>query len=437
MGAIYAKTHDWDNAVGSYQGAIRVRRALESTECADEVTIASLFYHKGRCHAQRKEYAVAKACFESSLKYRIPLLGDKAIDVALALYGMGFALGRLKRHEQAIVALTECLNIFRKQLGDSHIRCGDALHWIGRQHAPRSEFDRALTQYTAALRIYKANKANKEMDPRVVAATLHCMGNVYERQRRSSSGTALKCYEEEIRLLTSLEDDGDTASSVSLHEALLSAANVQAKKGQYDESMINFRGALEHAKLAFGDESEQVTVALEKMGVIHAKQGENELAKAALTEAYSLREVVSGRANAETALTAFKLGCVLDKLDEQGAAGVCFEEVIRIQKNKLGLQNETMAKSLFKMGENYAKRGKARSAIDCFQDVSTFFVEVLSDFLFHTATAAVQLILHPLLSFSHHTTVSTHQAKARRRRKRGSLSNPSPTRQCLRAHKGQ
>ena len=436
MGTIYAKTHDWDNAVGSYQGAIRVRRALESSECADELTIASLFYHKGRFHAQRKEYAVAKACFESSLKYRIPLLGDKAIDVALALYGMGFALGRLKRHEQAIVALTECLNIFRKQLGDSHIRCGDALHWIGRQHASRSEFDKALAQYTAALRIYKSNKTNKEMDLRVVAATLHCMGNVYERQRRSSSGTALKCYEEEIRLLKSLEDDGDTASSVSLHEALLSAANVQAKRGQYDESMINFRGALEHARLAFGDESEQVTVALEKMGVIHAKQGENELAKAALTEAYSLREVVSGRANAETALTAFKLGCVLDKLDEQEAAGVCFEEVIRIQKNKLGLQNETMAKSLFKMGENYAKRGKARSAIDCFQDVSTFVVEALPLFLFWSHCICPANAPSPL-SFPHHTTVSTNQAKARRRRERSSLSDPSPARQCLYAHKGQ
>jgi len=370
MGAIYAKTHDWDNAVGSYQGAIRVRRVHESTERAEELTLASLFYNKGRCHAQRKEYAIAKACYESSLKKRIPLLGDKSIDVALALYGMGFALGRLKRHQQAIVSLTECLNIFQKQLGENHIRIGDALHWIGRQHASRSEFDKALTQYIAALRVYKVNKTNKEMDPRVVAATLHCMGNVHERQQHSSSGTALKCYEEEIRLLKSLEDDGDTASSVSLHEALLSAANVQAKRGQYAESMENFQGALEHAKLAFGDESEEVAAALEKTGVIHAKQGENELAKAALSEAYSLREVVSGRSNAETALTAFKLACVLDKLDEQDAAGVCFEEVIRIQRNKLGLQNEVMAKSLFKMGENYSKRGKARSAIDCFQDVS-------------------------------------------------------------------
>lgn len=234
MGGIYAKTHDWDNAVGTYQGAIKVRKAFKA-ERAEELTVASLFYHKGQCHVQRKEYSIAKACFETSLKSRIPLLGDKSVHVALSLYGMGFALGRLKKHQQATIAFTECLLIFKKQAGEKHVRCGDVLYWIGQQHAARAELNKALAHFTAALRIYKSNKGSKTMDPRVVAATLHCMGHAHERQKHS--GTALKCYEEEIRLLRSLEDDSNTctANSSSLHEALLAAANVQAKRGQYND----------------------------------------------------------------------------------------------------------------------------------------------------------------------------------------------------------
>jgi len=49
MGEVYKKLHDWDNAIGSFQGALRVKRA-DAPEGQDDIEVAALLQKKGEAH---------------------------------------------------------------------------------------------------------------------------------------------------------------------------------------------------------------------------------------------------------------------------------------------------------------------------------------------------------------------------------------------------
>eukprot|EP00956_Cyclotella_meneghiniana_P015860 scaffold24640_cov68-Cyclotella_meneghiniana.AAC.5 len=69
MGGVYKKLHDWDNAIGSFQGALRVKRADEEID-RDDIEVATLLQKKGegRNHQCLNESSKALEKYLSSLQ---------------------------------------------------------------------------------------------------------------------------------------------------------------------------------------------------------------------------------------------------------------------------------------------------------------------------------------------------------------------------------
>ena len=130
MGNIYLKTQYWEKCIGSLNGALKARKALGMSGRSEDLITALMFYQKGKAHLRWHEPSLAKSSFELSLKLRILHVGEKSIEVAMSLYGLGFALGSLKKHHQAIIALNECYNILKTNINN------ESLHIVGDTQTP-------------------------------------------------------------------------------------------------------------------------------------------------------------------------------------------------------------------------------------------------------------------------------------------------------------
>ena len=69
MGEVYMnmKLHDWDNAIGSFQGALRVK-SLNAPEGQDNLEVAALLQRKGTALLYKHEFVRAKATFDSTMQ---------------------------------------------------------------------------------------------------------------------------------------------------------------------------------------------------------------------------------------------------------------------------------------------------------------------------------------------------------------------------------
>ena len=114
------KLHDWDNAIGSFQGALRVK-SLNAPEGQDDLEVAALLQKKGKALLYKHEFVRAKATFDSALQIH------KKIS------------GYLNDFSHAKLLFQECMRIQEKLVGEDDVCIVLSLIWLGRQQrAPES-----------------------------------------------------------------------------------------------------------------------------------------------------------------------------------------------------------------------------------------------------------------------------------------------------------
>lgn len=177
MGKIYMKLHDWDNAIGSFQGALRVKQS-NVTHGQDDLEIAALLQRKGEAHLYKNEFIQAKTTFESAIQIRRKMQGEEdCIHSASSTCCLGVVYYYLNDFSHAKLLFQECYRIQIKLSGEDNACIVRSLCWLGRQHQKVKEPQRALERYMLALQRCKSMKAS--IDYRLVVMIIHEMGNLY------------------------------------------------------------------------------------------------------------------------------------------------------------------------------------------------------------------------------------------------------------------
>lgn len=177
MGEIYMKLHDWDNAIGSFQGALRVKQS-NVTHGQDDLEIAALLQRKGEAHLYKNEFIRAKTTFESAIQIRRKIQGkEDCMHIASSTCCLGVVYYYLNDFSHAKLLFQECYRIQIKLSGEDDACIVRSLCWLGRQHQKVKEPQKALERYMLALQRCKSMKAS--IDYRLVVMILHEMGNLY------------------------------------------------------------------------------------------------------------------------------------------------------------------------------------------------------------------------------------------------------------------
>ena len=192
MGEVYLKLHDWDNAIGSFQGALRVKKS-DTPEDQDDMEVARFLQRKGEAHLYKNEYVRAKTTFDSAIQIKKRISGANSIPVASSTYCLGVAYYYMDDFSTAKLLFQDCMCIYMKlgrEKGPSLVvRC---LTWMGRIYEKVKEPQKALERYLQALQICKKKKS-AITDYRVVVILLHAIGRLYEDDKVNLPVMALKC----------------------------------------------------------------------------------------------------------------------------------------------------------------------------------------------------------------------------------------------------
>jgi tetratricopeptide (TPR) repeat protein len=359
LGDLYFETMDYDSAVDSFEEALKCQRALAVTSKLNEEEVCSLLYKKGVVHLYRKEYQLAKPCFESVVYRRRK---SKITDVgaeAAALYCLGVAFDSLGAHKLSLSAFTEALNAWKEGNGENDVRCGYSLYWLGKQEFYMKRFDEAVVWYRGALRTFKGNKTN--VDYAIVAKNLELLGGTHEQL--SDNESALRCYDEGIRLVR--WKLGETHDFVI--DMLCRSGHIKRALGDSEEAMDLYESAIFAMKNGSRPEDIQLCETIQMLGLLLQSQGDYDRAKELLSESYRLYESVLGQEDLRSAVAVLKLGRVLDLLGSHEAAMQCYRETLRVQRTKLRPDHEDVAETLFCMGSNLASCERHEESIKCYQ----------------------------------------------------------------------
>lgn len=319
--------------------ALKVQKALADQGDLRDTEICLLLEKKGVAHLFRNEHQRAKSCFESVVYRLVKLKADSSM-MAQSTYCLGVAIHHLKVHKLALLSFQKALCLWTDELGENHLNCGLALHWIGRQELELNNNDRAVMLFRAALQNLKQNQ-NFGVHT-VIIKTLELLGETYENLEDEDS--ALHCYCEAIRLCRWKMGD----FYEYMVPILCRGGDICNRQEDYEKAVEFYDDAIQVMKEGGGENvNERLCVTTEKLGEVYEKVGDFDSAKDGLSEAYRLFESVFGQENLETAGAVFKLGRVLDKQGSHEAAMQCYRECLRVRKAKLGCDHEGKLGVLF------------------------------------------------------------------------------------------
>ncbi|KAL3792663.1 hypothetical protein HJC23_009391 [Cyclotella cryptica] len=376
MGDVYRKLHDWDNAIGSFQGALRVKRANEVTE-EDNVEIAAILQRKGEAHLYKSEFSRAKSTFDAALQIREKALGRESIPFASSLYCLGTAYYNLKDYQHSRLLFQECMRIQTKLLGKDDLVIAQSLCWLGRNHRHLNEATKALEKYLSALQLCKKNR--NAVDYRIVVMLLNAIGKTYEDEQINVSEMALKCYLEEIHLIETKLDTEDERVTRLLALAHYKVGMIFQQKEDVAESIEHLEQGLNLTK-KYNEDNRDSTEAMitDTLGMLYASRQEYDAAKKYLSESYSLYEKTFGREHLTTSDCAFRLAECLEHVGSNLALDF-YEESLRVRRLNVSDDDERVGTLLFCIGRLHFSKGSFIDAANSFDEALNTRRKLLGD----------------------------------------------------------
>jgi tetratricopeptide (TPR) repeat protein len=358
LGDLCFEIQEYDQAIEKLEEALKSERVIAVEKKVNEENVCSMLRKKGVVHLYKKEYHQAKHCFESVVYRQRKSTATDLGGEASALYCLGVAFDSLGAHKLSLSAFTEALNAWKEENGESDVRCGYSLYWLGNEEFKANRFDEAIVWCRGALRTFKENKT--EVDYAIVAKTLNLLGQTHEKLEDKQS--ALRCYGEGIRLVRwKLGENHEFVIDM-----LCRSGKIKQTLGLPDEAIGLYEDAINVMKSS-DREDVQLCSIVQTLGLLFQAQTDYDRAKDLLSESYRMYESVVGQDDLRSAGAVLKLGRVLDLQGSHEAAMQCYRETLRVQRNQLSPEHEDVAETLYRMGANLSLSDRYEESIKCFQ----------------------------------------------------------------------
>ncbi|KAL7554747.1 hypothetical protein ACHAWF_018279 [Thalassiosira exigua] len=373
MGEVYIKLQDWDMAIGSFQGALRVKRS-DAPEGQEDLEVAALLQKKGEAHLYKSEFIRAKATFDSANQINKNFAPD-SMAVASSTFCLGVAYFYLNDYSHARLLFFECMRIQRKLSGEGSPCVVKTLCWIGRQHERLKEPEKALERYLSGLQMYKKVRVT---DYRVVAMLLHASGRLYEDDKVNLPDMALKCYNEEISLIGSKLHLDQIQIKRMLADAYFKLGMLHKRRGDTENAIEECQKSLELTEQCDGEDSIKVATISDNLGMLLKEQKDFAEAKKHYSTAYSVYEKSVGRDDLTTSDCAFRLGQVLEALKSDLALDF-YTESLRVHRANMAEDDERVGDLLFCSGRMYFKKEAYQDAAKCLEEALGIRKRLLGD----------------------------------------------------------
>lgn len=242
-----------------------------------------------------------------------------------------------------------------------------AISCMGNVQYRRGDLDNALSLYSKALCMYrtlgeegvwsKENVIN-------VTSTLKIIGMVYTK--RSDWETAMKCYEEAMELLLSVNME-KTVEAASLFSRM---GGLFYRDSKYDKAMAHYQNAYKVAKAALGTKNHpDVASILHFIGIVYQKQKRLRDAMACYQECIQIYRSTLGPDNPAKASTTVYIGSLHFHQKRYDEAMACYKEALRLYETSYGQNHPQVAPTMKSIAMIHIKKEEYDEAMDIFQDL--------------------------------------------------------------------
>lgn len=335
MGTSLVALSRWDEAVESFEEALRVRESLID---GDHPSIASIYLSLGGVYGKKGDKVREMETYRKALKMFQSTMGYEHSSVSAAMANIGNALGQAGHYEEAMNSFKEALRIKLLTVGDEHPSIGDIYNSIGNVQLSMGQYDEAYDAYREALRIRTA--AFGDSHPSVYA-TLGNLGCIMGQ--KGDVHAAMEIFEE--TLLSLIEKLGPNHLSVA--NTKCNIGTIYMHQNNANEALRYFKDSLAIMKDCGNNEIADLCCSI---GQIHDMNNENDEALKYFNEALDNQCCTIGPESIAVSQTLNRIGPLLAQRGEYQKSLATFAHALRLQRQHLGSDHTMTAMTLHNYG---------------------------------------------------------------------------------------
>lgn len=420
IGDVLFDTGEFSKALKSYEEALQLRRAQES----DSLIVAETLCLKGNALLKLKKYENAIIAFDEAFRIRVEKLpkdhkdiatcfhlignayeGDEKLYQALEYYkkahkilskhvvdtdteaaDLFYDLGKVillrdaslkwsypteqpseEEIDLAFTSLELCRDIYRRNFGEDALEFGNALDSLGVIHLKYQEYDKAVSSFKAALKIFHGAPMDQSAK---IAKSLNNMAVALMEEGTPESYDLIFDY---LDLSKETYEEKGECNSENYAELVFNIGEACIKNDEDEDAIKCFEKSVAIYESVFNSDHLSVSVALEKLGHCLIRDRQHSTALTLLQRALDIRTNHGRQEDLHCAEIHFNLGiayCESGKLNE---AIDCYEVALKIKTNTLGDDSIEVAQILNNIGSVFARNKEYQRALKPWQDAVAIY----------------------------------------------------------------
>lgn len=337
MAEVYRMKGDLKGAMKMCDQALQIRRFQEDD------ALAALLNFSGELNASLDDSDEAERCFRECVRIRKKLHGGDHIDVARALYSLGYTHERFRKdYRRALRCFEESLRI-RINLVDTNndetARC--YLH-LGTAHSALHADAKAFFCYDKAVSLCKGMN-----DPDISIMEDAIVGRGHALLARGKAQEALVEYE---RARNERLERIDEETSKEIADICLSEASALEMLGREDEALSRLSQALDMYKESVGEDHIGTAGAFQRLSELHLEMNDEAKALSCAQQALTIRQNRLGKHDEATGDSYFIIGKIFLTRMDLDAARSCLEAALEIFRSRRSNTHASVADSMYLIG---------------------------------------------------------------------------------------
>jgi len=273
-------------------------------------------------------------------------------------------------YEQALPWRTQCLEVTRNRLGESHPSVAISLNNLAELYHTQGRYTEAEPLYLQALDLRKRLLGESHSD---VAGSLNNLAELYRSQGRYIEAEPL--YLQALDLTKRLLGDSHPSVATSLNNLAL----LYYSQGRYIEAEPLYLQALDLTKRLLGESHPLVATSLNNLAELYRSQGRYIEAEPLLIQALDLDKRLLGDSHPSVAQSLNNLAALYNSQGRYTDAEPLYLQALDLFKRLLGESHPLVATSLNNLAELYRSQGKYTDAEPLYRQALDLRKRLLGD----------------------------------------------------------
>jgi len=273
VGELYKHTQQYELASHAFEQSLKL---LKQSPITEDAVLASTMISSGEVYVQRKKYDKALMIFQQA--YAIQCNKQHPLDLVTTLENIGDVREMKGQFQMALECLIVALQIRRENLGEDHANNALTLLKIGTLHGKMHRHQEAFIFLSESLRIFHRNGFPRD-HPRVKEARRKRKGAKMSIPGATASKSSPPSLSE-MMYETPSPKRGELDALDNMAESYLS-------RGHYEDALDTYQTTLQMRREILGSNHLDVGVTLSNLACIHRQK--DELAEAAILFKEALR----------------------------------------------------------------------------------------------------------------------------------------------------